>query len=107
MRLPSFAKLLTGFLRLFRLGGRAMPLDLVLHEGDPFSLHRLSQNEDRPGSTALVKPSRFSKSNEDLIHIVAVDLENMPSEGPPLVGDRLERHDLRHRAVDLSFVIVL
>ena len=34
------------------------------------------------------------KSAENLAHLVSIDLDHMPAEGSPFVGERFDRHDL-------------
>ena len=43
---------------------------------------------------------------QDLPHVVPVDLDDVPAEGPPLVPEGLQGHDLLGGAVDLHLVAV-
>ncbi len=63
-----------------------------LHEGDALPLDRVGDDRDR----SPVTPRRLVERTQDVDHVVAVHLDDAPSEGRPL-GDQLAR-DLRWEA---------
>src|SRR5262245_9033618 len=88
--------------RLGGFGRLAMPLRVVLHEGDALALDGVGDDcrGHSPRGLGLIE------GLADLIHPVAVDLEDRPAIGLPLAGERLEVEDPRHEAVELDLVVV-
>ena len=50
--------------------------------------------------------SASSKALSDRRQVVAVDLDGVPAEGAPLVGQRLDFHDVLDEAIELDAVVV-
>src|SRR3990167_4134653 len=79
-----------------------MPEEFTLHEADSLAL-------DRVGDDAACAPTSERNGLERLLHfckIVAVDLPNLPAEGPPLVHERIEIQHLADRSKALDLVVV-
>src|SRR5579883_3157668 len=90
-----------GLVGLLFLGGLAVPVDDVLHEGDALALDGLGVDGAR-----AVRRLGPAQGLLDLREIMAVDGLGMPAEGLQLVGHGLDAHDLAHGAVDLAVVVV-
>src|ERR1700752_2167108 len=69
------------FLELFGCGGDAVELRIVLHEADAFAFDRVG---DEPGGLAF-GGGRFVVGGVDGGHVVAIELNDVPAEGAPLV----------------------
>src|SRR3989449_4492595 len=67
-----------------------MILDLVLHEGNAFALHRAGEDRGGPPLRAV----GFLDRREDLAEVVPVDRQDVPVERLPLLRKRLEGHDV-------------
>ncbi len=73
-----------------------MEEDAVLHEIDPLTLDRLGQDDNwfsagRPGGgQGLVQG----------LHVMAIDVQNLPAKGPPLIGQGFQGHDILGKAID-------
>src|SRR4051812_28657818 len=76
----------------------------MFHERDALALDGAGENERRSSVTLLVMLSRALVGARDLREIMSVDLDDVPAERFPFVDDRLDRHDVLHRPVDLAFV---
>src|SRR5450432_94226 len=75
-------ELLHGKLIFVLVGGHAVELRIVLHEGDAFPLDGVGHNAGRLALGGL----GFLKRGLDGGEIVAVDFDGVPSEGAPFVG---------------------
>src|SRR5579885_465835 len=84
------------------LGRRAVPGDVVFHEGDALALDRLGDDELR----LALDLGRLLEGALDLRPVVAVDRAYVPVERGDLVGHRLDVHDLVHGPVDLAVVVI-
>ena len=79
-----------------------MPGHGVFHEGHAFALDGLGDDGRRfPFQGLGLGQSRF-----DGVVIVAVDVQDIPAEGPELVGNRHDVHDFFIGPVDLQAVVV-
>ena len=79
-----------------------MPQHRVLHEADAFACHRV--RDDAGGTILLDRQDR--QRCLDLLEIVSVDLDDVPSERAPFIGERLELHHVRDCVETLNFVVV-
>ena len=72
---------------------------LILHEVHALALRGVRHDRSRP---ATAHPERLF----ELLMVVAVDLDDLPAERPPLVRERLEAEDVLRAAEDLQPVAV-
>ena len=63
-----------------------MPADLIFHEGNAFAFHGACENHERFGFAAFGNHAGFFEGAQNLIHVVAVDVDDVPTEGAPLVN---------------------
>ena len=79
-----------------------MPFERVLHKGHSLALDRFRDDTD---GTSLEIP-RGSERGEDLRHVVAIHLHDMPIERFELPIDRFHRHNGLAWPVGLQPVLV-
>ena len=79
-----------------------MPSGNVFHEADAFALDGVGDDDGRLAGASLCLFKRF----DDLLHVVAVDGDDIPSEAAILFFERLDVHHVFHPAVDLQAVAV-
>ena len=76
---------------------------VLLHERHALALVRRRDHDLRPPADAL----RLLQRREHLAHVVAVgDLDHVPAEGAPLLGQRVHAHDVRCRPIVLEAVAI-
>src|SRR5215472_3198895 len=117
---PSFARPTT-FLLMFRaylaaertefferdltlLRGRRLtvPAIIAFHEVDAVAGDRVGDDDGR----LLVDRLHFMKGVDDAPHVVAVDVDDVPTEGLVFHSERFERHHALRRSVDLDIVAI-
>ena len=81
----------------------AVPLILPLHEGDALAFGGVCDHHRRPRSAAL--PGLFDRI-DNAGDLMAVALEDLPSEGFPLVGQRFQIERVRDRSAKLNPVVI-
>ena len=91
-----------GLGHLLVVGRLAMPAGVVLHEAHALALDGLGQNH----SGLALGGGSFLEGLDDLVIVVAVDLDDVPAEGLALLVQRLGGHDVGGAAVDLQAVHV-
>src|SRR5437764_10414816 len=86
-----------------RLGCHAMPFHLPLHERDAFSLDGV--RDDARGMVARIVP-RFFQRRDDLVEVMAIDLDHVPVEGAEFVAQRTDVQYLCGEVIELLLVVV-
>src|SRR5450830_773098 len=85
------------------LGRRlAMPADNVLHIGDALAFDGMRND----GGGLSLDRFRLVQRVHALLHIIAVDADDVPVERAQLSGDVIDAHDLGTLAVNLQTVVV-
>ncbi len=79
-----------------------MPTGDVLDKAHAFAFDCFRDNHDRLTEAALRLFQRF----DHFLHIVPVDAQYFPAEASIFVLERIDVHDLAHRAVNLQTVLV-
>ena len=103
MGVGSSLEFLKGGFGLVFIGGNAVPSgDIVLHEGDAFTLNGTGDDHGRTIGGAV----GFLKCGKALFDIVAIDFDHMPVEGGPFFRDGLDRLDIGDQAIELAEVPV-
>src|SRR5450759_1333058 len=80
----------------------AMPADNVLHIGDALAFDGMRND----GGGLSLDRFRLIQRVHTLLHIVAVDADDVPVERAQLGCDGIDAHDLGTLAVDLEAVVV-
>src|SRR5205823_4578724 len=83
-------------------GGHSVEFRIVLHERDAFAFYRVGHDAGGPALSGFGFPQRGLDGRE----IVTVDLDGVPAEGPPFIGQRRDLHNVLHEAVELDAVVV-
>src|SRR5581483_10023470 len=99
---PERAKLLKCHICLLSIRRLTMPFVFA------FELrHSFAWNSMRHDESWLFKNSfRFFKRAGDLANVVAVDLNDVPSECDVLIDERLEGHDVLRISIDLNIIAI-
>src|ERR1700733_642263 len=69
----------------------AVPGGNIFHNGHAFALDGVGDDQGR----APMGGAGFAQRAQNLRNIVTVDLDHIPAEGAPFVGERLQPHDRR------------
>src|SRR5438128_2703666 len=86
----------------FLLRRAVMPQHRAFHETDAFSFDRVRDDTPWPVRRCGGSAERF----RELLMIMAVDFNNVPPEGAPFVGKRLEPQCLVDRCETLHLVVI-
>ena len=78
-----------------------MPSGLVLHERDTLAFDGVGQNHCGPQHCP-----GLLKRVYDLLHVMAVDAQNVPAEASVFRSKRLDGHDVFDQSIDLQAIAV-
>ena len=87
-----------------RVGGVGVPAAAALGFRNSHPLHRVRHHHDR--LAAGEHPARPVEDGGECVEVVSVDLLDVPAEGTPLVGDRLDCEPAREQAPRHHLVVV-
>src|SRR3990172_4726123 len=79
-----------------------MPLPSIFHKTDPFPRDSFGNNYGRFALNFFC----FAESSYDFIKVMPVNFNYIPVECPPLVCDRVKRHNFRAGACLLNIIAV-
>ena len=95
-------QLLERCIQLLAIRRFAVPARLILHEADALALDRIGEDNHR---LAHHRPGPLEGVN-DLVHVVAVDAQNLPAEAGVLLVQRLHLHHVLDPAIDLQAIAI-
>ena len=79
-----------------------MPTGYVLHEADALALDRFRQNHQRPARTVVTGRQSF----HNLIHVVPINLHDIPAEALVFLIQRIDVHDFSDWPINLKPIAV-
>ena len=95
----EFIQCLGQFLIVRRL---AVPSSLILHEADALALDRIGKDDDRFPHNKFRQAERVYH----LLHVVAIDTQNIPAETGVLCRQRFDLHHVLYPAINLQTIAV-